>query len=240
MSSNVEIVELTEVKKNKPTVVTGFTGPGFIGNTALMYVVRNKRFPQKAQVKSHLIPPMMLLIEGKPTPVFRIYEDERNKTLYVMSEALITAENAWPIGIKLMEWFREKGVKEIISIEGMPFAVPGEERPIYGFTTNKKDLSRYGVTSTQEGGISGLNAVLLNEGQKKRLSWTSLLVPTTQSQTVDYGGAAAVIGVLNKMFNLDVDPEPLKRSEEIRRRAIERARKGEKKGFLDSLRRRVP
>ena len=145
MSSKVDIVEISPIKKNSPIVVTGFTGPGFIGNTSLLYIARQKGFTQRAQVKSHLIPPMMLLIEGKPTPVFRIYGDQKNEILLVVSEALINAENAWPIGIKLMEWLRGKGAKEIISIEGMPFATQEGERPIFGFSTSKRGAARRGA-----------------------------------------------------------------------------------------------
>ena len=94
MSSKVDIVEISPVKKSSPIVVTGFTGPGFIGNTALLYVARQQGFIQRAQVRSHLIPPMLLLLEGKPTPVFRIYGDQKNEVLLVVSEALINAENA--------------------------------------------------------------------------------------------------------------------------------------------------
>ena len=238
MSSRVEIVETSTAKMNNPIVVTGFTGPGFIGNTALFYLVKQKKVPQIAQVKSHLIPPMMLLIEGEPTPIFRIYGDEKSETLFVISEALIGPENAWPIGIKLMEWLVEKGMQEIIFIEGMPFMTPEGERPIFGFNSEGGDLSQFGVRPTTEGGISGLNAVLLEEALKHNLPWTALLVPTGQAQTIDYGGAADLIEILNRRFKFDVDTSPLKQSDDFSRRAVERVRGREQKGLLGGLRRR--
>lgn len=240
MSDKVDIVEVSPVKKNKPTVIIGFTGPGYIGNTALMYVVRIKGFTQRAHVKSHLIPPMMLLIGGTPTPVFRIYGDDKDELLFVMSEALIAPENAWAIGLKVMEWLKEKGVRKIISIEGMPFGPVGDKRPIFGYSTPKTNLTKYGVQPTVEGGVSGINAVMLEESMNEGISWVTLFVPTAQAQTIDYGGAAAAIEVLNKMFKLGVDTAPLKKSDDIRRQMMERAAKGGQKGFLDSLRRRLP
>ena len=240
MSDKVEVVEVSPVKKNKPTVILGFTGPGYIGNTALMYVVRTKGFAQRAHVKSHLIPPMMLLIGGTPTPVFRIYGDDKDELLFVMSEALIAPENAWAIGLKVMEWLKEKGVREIVSIEGMPFGPVGDKRPIFGYSTPKANLTKYGIQPTVEGGVSGINAVMLEESINKEISWVTLFVPTAQTQTIDYGGAATVIEVLNKMFKLGIDTAPLKKSDDIRRQVMERAAKGEQKGLLDSLRRRLP
>ena len=242
MSSKVDIVELSPVKKTGPIVVTGFTGPGFIGNTAIMYIARQKGFAQRAQVKSHLIPPMLLLIEGKPIPVFRIYGDQKNEILLVVSESIINAENAWPIGIKLMEWLREKGVKEIISIEGMPFGTPEGERPIFGFSSSGRDFSKVGVRPTKEGGITGINAVLLEEAMKHDVQWSMLLVPTGLAQTIDYDGAADLVEALNRMFKLGVDTSPLRQSGDFRRKAVERARDGggEQKGLLGGFRRRRP
>jgi len=240
MSSRVDIVEIGPVKCNQPIVFTGFTGPGFIGNTALLYLARLKEFKQRAHVKSHLIPPMMLLIEGVPTPVFRIYGDKGNKTLLVVSEAMITPENAWIIGIKLMEWLRAKGAKEIVSIEGMPFGTPEGERPIFGFSTHGRDFSHVDVRPTNEGGISGLNAVLLDEAMKYKVPWTTLLVPTGQAQTIDYGGAADLIEALNRIFKFEVDTSLLRQSEDYQRKAMERARGGEQRGIFGGLRRRRP
>ncbi len=240
MSSKVDIVELSPVNKTSPIVVTGFTGPGFIGNTALLYIARQKGFAQIAQVRSHLIPPMFLLLDGKLTPVFRIYGDQKNEILLIISEAIIDAENAWPIGIKLMEWLRGKGVKEIVSIEGMPFATPEGERPIFGFSSSGRDFTQVGVRPTREGGISGLNAVLLDEALKHKVPWTTLLVPTGLAQTIDYGGVADLIEALNRMFKFGVDTSPLRQSDGLRRKAVEKAKGGEQRGLLGGFRRRRP
>jgi predicted ATP-grasp superfamily ATP-dependent carboligase len=240
MSSNVDIVEIGPMKKGSPVVVTGFAGAGFIGNTALMYIASEKGFIERAQLKSHLIPPMFLLVEGRPIPVFRIYGNKKNDVLLVVSDALINAENAWPIGIGLMEWLREKGVKEIISIEGMPFATPKGTRPILGFSLPMKDFIKVGVRPTSEGGISGLNAVLLDEAMKHKVPWTSLLVPTGTTQSIDYVGTADLIETLNRILKLGVDTSILRQSGNSRREAVRRARTGKQKGLLGGLRRQKP
>lgn len=238
MSEVVEIEEVSAIKRNKPKVITGFAGAGFIGNTAAMYIVRNKGYKLRAYVKSQLIPPMMLLIDGEPTHPFRIYGDEKNELLFVISAALLETECAWSVGLKLMEWLRKLGVREIVSIEGMPFTVPAEERPIFGFSVPDRDLTRYGVRSLNEGGVSGLSAVMFEESIKQRIPWVALLVPTPITSTIDYGGTSLVIEVLNKMFKLGVDPSPLRRSEEMIRQRVERVTRERPRGFLDSLRRK--
>ena len=236
VSRRVEIVETVPVKRGKLTVVNGFAGPGFIGNTAMMYLVNSKGFRQRAYVRSQLIPPMMILIDGHPRHAFRIYSGEEGDLLFVTCDMLISAENAWPVSLKLMEWLSVKGAETFISIEGMPFRVPSKERPVLGFSTGGEDLSKFGVHPTREGSISGMNACMLEECMRRNLSWISLLVPTDIVSTIDYGSVAAVIEVLNRRFKLGVDVTPLKQRDEMIRRMAERRMKGKSRGFFDALR----
>lgn len=235
----VEIVETAPIRKKPSTAVAGFAGPGFIGSTAVMYIVRDRGLKQLAYVRSQLIPPMMLLIDGRPTNAFRIYAGEREDQLLMVSEALIPSEGSWIIGTELMEWLTDKGASALVSIEGLPFGPPSGERIVLGFSTRRKDLADFGVQPTQEGVISGVNACLLDECLRRGLSWTSLFVGTNVVSGIDYGGSAAVIEVLNKMFGLGVDVTPLKQRDEMMRKMTERRMRGEPGGFLGSLRRRI-
>jgi len=238
LSNKVEIVEVSPVKKRSPVVVTGFTGSGFIGNSALMFIVRNKGFKLRAHLRSEQIPPMMLLIDGEPTNAFRVYGSERNDLLFVISDALVEPESTWAVGRSLMEWFKGMGVQEIYSVEGMPYAPIQEPRTLFSYGTRNKDLSQHGVVPTREGAVQGVSAVLLEESLKTDISYVTILVPTQLMSTIDYGGSAAVIDVMNSLFKLGVDATPLRKSDEMRRQMMERGRKGESRGFLSSLRRR--
>jgi len=237
-SKDVEIVEILSLKKGRYTVVAGFGGPGFVGCTAVMYIARGMELKQHAYMRSQLIPPMMILIDGRPNYAFRIYVEEKEKLILVTSETLLITENAWSIGKELMDWLLDKGAKTFISIEGMPFGVVPRERPVLGFSTDKRDLTQFDVKPTEEGAVSGLNASLLEECLNRGLSYTTLFVPTDLVSAIDYGGAAAVIEVLNRMFQLEVDVAPLRQRDEMVRRVAMRRRRGEPRGLLDALRRR--
>ena len=237
-SIDVEIVETQPIKKGKPTVIIGFAGPGFIGGTAVMFMARNKNFVQRAHVRSQLISPMILLIDGQLTSDFRIYSHDNGDLLFITNTTLIASENSWPISHKLLEWFLSKGASSFISIEPLPFGAGTKERPILCFSTHRKDMDQFGVQTAREGSIAGISACMLEECVRRDIPWTSLFVPTTQVSTIDYGGAAAVIEVLNKMFKLGVDVAPLKQRDEAMRRMMEMRVKGERRGLLDSLRRR--
>lgn len=232
--SGVEIIETLPLKKNKSTVITGFAGPGFVGSAAIMHIVRSKGLKQRAYVRSQLIPPMMLLIDGQPVHAFRIYSGENDDVLLVTSEALLMHENAWPVSLKLADWLIGKGAEAFVSVEGIPFGVPSRERTILGFSTDR-DLNQLGVQIAREGAVSGMNACMLEECMKRRVSWTTLFIPTNVMATIDFGGAAAVVDVLNRMFKLGVDVSPLRDRDEMMRKATEAQRAARDKGFLGKL-----
>ncbi len=133
----------------------------------------------------------------------------------------------------------DKGATSFISIEGMPSRILPKERIVLGFSNDGKDLAKFGVQPTREGAVSGMNACLLDECLRRSLSWTSLFVPTDLVSTIDYGGSAAIIEILNTMFKLGVDVTPLKRRDEAMRKMAGRSRKAKSRGFLDFLRRKI-
>ena len=238
MSEKIWINEVNPLKKTRPSVIFAFSGPGFIGNTALMYIARNKNFELKAEVRSKLLPPTILLMEGKPIHPFRVYGDSKDELLVVISESLVSPENSWDIGAKLMEWLLENGAKDFVCIEAMPMPQQLKENPVYGFSIPERELIKFGARPLTEGGVSGLNAVLMEEALKRDLPWTTLLIPTSFISSIDYAGATSVISVLNKMYKLGVDITPLKRSIEMREEISKKAGVEEKRGLLSSLRRR--
>lgn len=238
MSEKISIDEVSPLKKTRPSVIFAFSGPGFIGNTALMYMVRNKNFELKAVVRSKLLPPTMLLMEGKPVHPFRIYSDGKDELLVVISESLVAPESSWDIGAKLMEWLIEKGAKDFLCVEAMPMPQQLKENPIYGFSIPERELLRFGARPLTEGGVSGLNAVLMEEALNRELPWTTLLIPTSFVSSIDYAGATSLITVLNKMYKLGVDVTPLKKSIEMREEIAQKAAPEERRGILSSLRRR--
>lgn len=235
---SVEIVETAPFREEKTTVVTGFAGPGFIGSTAIMYIVRNRGLRQRAYVRTQLVPPMMLLIDGQPEHALRIYSGEKEGPLMIVSEALMSGESCWILGEKLMEWLLEKGASTFVSIEALPYSPMSMERAVSGFSTHRRDLHNFGVQTIREGVVSGMSACLLEDCLGRGLSWTSLFVGTNIISGIDYGGTAAVIEVLNKMFGLVVDVAPLKQRGEMIRQMAERRTKAESGGFLRALRRR--
>ncbi len=232
--AEANIVESVKIKEKGYTAVLGFAGAGFIGNTALMFVTRSKGFKQVGHVKSIHMPPMMLIVGGRATQSFRVYADEQNGFLYLITENLIPAEGCYAIGGNLVRWLRKKGVKKVFSIEGLPLGGVSSEKALE-FSTGPAEASKIGAPPVREGAISGLNAGMLEECIEQNIPWTTIFIPTTKLMSVDYAASAEAVEVLNKLFKLGVDSSPL-RSVEAQRPAQQKQRSG----FSRLLKRWVP
>lgn len=225
--SSIEIVELAEVPKGRRVAITGFAGAGSIGNTALMHMVRVGGYRQVAYVGGDALPPLMILVQGEPRHGFRVYSDAEDRYLLLVTEAMFSSEAAWAVGRELMRWLREKGLEEIIALEGFPFSQA--ERRVYGFTTGGRDLVGASVQPLSEGAVPGVNASLLEEAVRLGVDWTTVFVPTQVIGGVDYRGAAEAVEVLNRMLGLDVDAGQLRSISEAMSRAARAAQQQRQK-----------
>lgn len=236
LSETVELIEINPVKEHGPRVVAGFAGVGLVGYTAVSHIIREKGLKVKTVVRSHMIPPMIVFKNGKPSPSFAIYGDDSDETLFAVSNVMISPENTWIIGLKLMEWFRKVEAKEFVTVESMPQVVPQGRRPVYCFGVPECDLSNYGVHSIKEGGVSGLNAVVLDEAINDGIPFMNFLVPTSLASALDLWGALSVVEVLNRMYELDVDVSILKTRAEMIRPRVQKG--NENKGIFSFFRKR--
>ncbi|MGQ9679642.1 MAG: proteasome assembly chaperone family protein [Candidatus Bathyarchaeia archaeon] len=234
MSKNIEVFEAIPVMRKNPTVVTGFAGPGFIGNTAAMYIIRGKGFKMKAYVESTMIPPMLMILEGRPEHAIRIYGSEEDDFFFIVSEIMLTTENAWRIGYEIMEWLKDKGVREVVLIEGMPISLPRSDSVVFGFSEDR-DMAKYNIQRVTESAVLGINASIIDWCIKHKVSWSSLFVPTNMMASIDFKGAVAVIEALNRMFKFGVDTSLLIKRYEAFRQAAE-AKKEPKPGLLGRIR----
>lgn len=236
--SEVSIIESIPIKKKNYTALLGFAGAGFIGNTSLMYIVRTKNFKQVASVKSLQTPPMLLFVDGEPYSSFRIYVDDEGERLFIITENLISAEGCWPITHKLISWLQNKGVTDIIAIEGLPFGNLPANVKVVGYSTEKEKLTSLGIQLLREGAVSGLYASMMEECIAKKLPWTILFIPTMKLTNIDYGASGDSVEALNNIFKLGVDPKPLWESEQAIRKAVEQQqlqqqqRQQKKSGFF--------
>ncbi len=215
----VEIVEKEKIEAKGLVALEGMPDVGLVGVIATSYLVDALKMREVAYIKTDLMPPIRVLHEGKLKNPIRIYSNE--KFIILTSELAIPPDLIYPLAKKVVEWFRDKGISMIISINGYPYKdrLEIEVPKVFGVAnmeSMKEFLKRQNIEVIEEGFIAGFYAVLLDEASHIGVPGVALLAQAFPRYP-DPGAAASVIRVLSKILEFDVDVKPLlEKADEIR------------------------
>lgn len=204
----MKVVADAEIELEEPTVIAGFPGPGFVGETATMLIQDSLKMTEVAHIESELIPPMLVVVGAETKFPFRIYGDEGLDVLVVVDNQPIPMAHHRSIARELMDWLIERNVSEIVAMNGLPMADETLEGSVVGYSTDQlklADLERLGVLPLTSGAITGMNAAFLELCQDKGVTFTGLLTPTLSINATNWLGIVSIVEVLNGSVGLGVD-----------------------------------
>lgn len=187
------------------TVLIGFPGSGLVGSIALQYLVEQMEFEQIGAITSKYFPPVALMAKGVISAPVRLYE--KDNLLTVVSDVPIHPAICYEVANGIMDWLTQFGIKEVVTVAGIITNEP--EKRVFGVATNSGTLHRIeGETIILPmGSISGIAASILTECKTRGIPGIGLLGETVN--TPDPRSSAATIEVLNKIYNLNLDVQPL-------------------------------
>ena len=89
-----------------------------------------------------------------------------------------------------------------------------------------KSLEKFGITKVEKGIIVGPEATVLNEALTNKLNAYALFTPVLEIPTPE--GAASILDVLNKIYELKINTSPLiEQGKEIKAKMLELAQKAQ-------------
>jgi uncharacterized protein len=192
---------------NSPTIIQGFPGFGLVGTIATEFLVHHLECELIGTHWFEKLPPTIAVHEGKIIHPIGIYYNEKNNIVVVHS---ITGGPGleWDITDYIAALSKQLNAKEIISLEGVGISEQKTIPEIYYYTSfdeKKLKLDKAGIKPLTEGIVMGVTASLI---LKTDFPITALFVEA-HSELPDSKAAAELIKVLDKLFDLKVDPEPL-------------------------------
>jgi uncharacterized protein len=229
MTSDLIIHEYKADNFEDGMMIVGFPSVGLVSSIAANFIIRTSKLERVAGVMSRDFPPYTLIHDGVPSPPVRIYAGQRHcgdkgeqcrQLITVAAEFMPKPELVQPLADVLLDYCQEKGVKTIVSLEGINWQST-EEAKIYGVGSSpasREMLKRYGVDEMKEGMVSGITGVMLYGGEIRGLDVICLLGPA-RVNFPDARGSAKLLEVVAKMLpEIKIDPDPLyKEAEEIER-----------------------
>ncbi|WP_332448865.1 proteasome assembly chaperone family protein [Methanoculleus sp.] len=187
------------------TVLIGFPGSGLVGSIALQYVVEQMEFEQIGTITSKYFPPVALMTKGVINAPVRLYE--KDNLVAVISDVPIHPTICYEVANGIMDWLAQFDIKEIATIAGIITNEP--EKRVFGVATTREVLQRLEEETMilPMGSLSGIAASILTECKTRGIPGIGLLGETVN--TPDPRSSAATIEVLNKIYKINLDVNPL-------------------------------
>jgi uncharacterized protein len=186
-------------------VLMGFPGSGLVGTIALQYMVEQLEFELIGTMTSKFFPPLAMMNKGVINDPVRIYL--KNDVAAIVADIPIHPMICYEIANGLLDWLALFKPKEVLTIAGIITNEP--EKRVFGVATTLEALPRIqDITQILPiGSISGIASSILTECKIRGIPGYGLLGETVNAP--DPRSSAATIEVLNKMYNLGLDVQPL-------------------------------
>ena len=186
-------------------VLLGFPGSGLVGTIALQYMVDQLEFEQIGSMTSRYFPPLAMMNRGIINDPVRIYQ--KNNLAAVVADIPIHPTICYEISSSIIEWVSQYHPREVLTIAGIITNEP--EKRVFGVATSADALPRIQdhTLLLPIGSISGIASSILTECKIRGITGYGLLGETINAP--DPRASAATIDVLNKLYDIGLDTQPL-------------------------------
>ena len=236
MDDDIEIFERKDVNVEGAVLIEGFPSIGMVSSIVANYLIKTLKMEYVGSIRSRFFQPTAIIANGVPMPPVRIYAGQPIEKKDCICERLVVVTSEFPPPIELMQplathilgWTKKKGIKTVISIEGIINASKNhEEHSTYAIASTpnaRKVLENKKITPMENGIITGISGVLLHEGERTDRDVICLL-SDANPQIPDARAAARLIEILDGFLpKIKLDPQPLikeaERLEELLKQTI--------------------
>ncbi|PWR70306.1 proteasome assembly chaperone family protein [Methanospirillum stamsii] len=206
------IVQARPLSSEGSIILIGFPGSGLVGSIALSYMVDKLGFDLIGTMTSKYFPPMAMMSDGVIAVPVRIYEKE--KFVAILADIPIHPQICYEVANAILDWLAAFKIAEVVTLAGIITNEP--EKRVFCVATDKPLLDRLGDSAIRLpiGSISGIASSLLTECKIRNIPGIGLLGETINAP--DPRAAAGAIGVLNSLYDLQIDTAGLiEQAEEI-------------------------
>lgn len=190
-------------------VLMGFPGSGLVGTIALQYMVDQMEFELIGSMTSRFFPPLAMMNRGIINDPVRLYskQSEKYNLTAIVADIPIAPPICYEISNGIMDWLTPYKPREVVTIAGIVTNEP--EKRVFGVATSLEALPRIEPHTLvlPIGSISGIASSILTECKVRGIHGYGLLGETVNAP--DPRASAATIAVLNNMYDLGLDVQPL-------------------------------
>lgn len=200
----IEVRKIRNVNMKGGIVIDGFPSVGLANAIATECLIHTLKTELVALVDSPAFPPLSIIRNAMPSFPARVYASEELKLAMFVSELNLHPSLFRSVASTMLDWALNSNCDLIVSAAGVPY---GEKEPqpdtpavfAVGSTQNAlKKATDAGIPATLNGSVSGIPAILLNEGAWRNYDVITLLVKVAPDAP-DFRAGAAIAEALAKI-----------------------------------------
>lgn len=197
------------------TLIEGFPGAGLVGPMTASYIIEKLGMKGIGHIESDLFPPIAAVHDGEPMHTARLYVDTKNKLVVVLSEFTIPQGVVYQLSNELLSFMRKNGIKEVVSIGGMPSQQPSGTPYVISSQPDVLDsAAKQGLKPVKEGVIAGVSALLITGAKGFGIPAIDVLVEVNPL-IMDPKYAEVAISGLSKLLGVEIDTKELEREAKV-------------------------
>lgn len=217
-----------EPKAEGAVLVCGLPGSGYVGKLAADHLVSSFRLKRVAEYSSPTFPPQVSVKEDgtvdPPRGELYFANAKKGKGLFVFTAEAqpTTSEGEYELSDAVVKFVKSCGVRKVYTLAAYITGSFSSSPKVYGAGTSKgmvDALAANGATLMKDGGISGMNGLLIGVAALRGLEGACLLGETS-GYVVDAGASKAVLEMLAKVTGFPIDTSKLKEKAEETQKVI--------------------
>jgi len=216
-----------------PVLVCGLPGSGYVAKIALDFLVSELKSSPLATIYSYSFPPQVLIrsdgsAELSKHEISYVKGQSQDLLLYTGDAQPVNPQAEYELSDRVLEFAAEFNVRRVFTLAAYITGQFVKTPRVFGTATSQelfRLLIQNGANAMSEGTITGMNGLIIGLAALRGMEGACLLGETS-GYVMDPKASYAVLSLLKKLINLDVDLTPLE----------ERARQGEVlRSILESM-----
>lgn len=215
-------------KARSPVLVCGMPGSGYVGKLGADHLIDVFKAKEAAVYDCDSFPPQVNVKEDGTVEPLRaqLFFAPLGKThdllVFTADAQPTTSEGEYELSDAVVSFAKRCGVKTVYTLAAYITGSFSNAPRVFGAGTSKTILdaiSSKGVTLMKEGGISGMNGLLIGMASLRGIEGACLLGETS-GYVVDAAASKSVLDVLSKIIGVPIDTAKLKEKAEETKKVI--------------------
>jgi hypothetical protein len=204
---------LSEPTPQNPILVCGLPGSGYVGKLGVDHLIEYFKAQKVAEFYSPSFPPHVIVNEdGQVRPIrgelYHARTGGANDLLIFTADAQpATSKGEYELSDAVLRVARAYGVKALYSLAAYITGEFSREPRVFGTATSSASLAKLGGEGIQvmnEGGITGMNGIVIGLAALNQMEGVCLLGETS-GYLIDAGAASAVLVALSRLLGVKID-----------------------------------